>query len=253
MSDFIISEFDDFACLTFPALNFSNLKHGVTLRSGGNSSSPYDALNVGLHVGDDPSFVLQNREVIKKSFSAQSLFSAQQTHSNEVYQVTEIPKENLEVKGYDCLITDVKGVLLMIQQADCQAIFLYNPVQNAIGIVHVGWRGSANDAIGQTLSAMQRAYGCNAKNTIAAISPSLSSCCAEFLNYEHELPHAFQQFQVKPFHFDFKAISIWQLSSYGVNPKNIYSTDICTYCDERFFSYRRDGVTGRNASVIGLC
>jgi copper oxidase (laccase) domain-containing protein len=86
----------------------------------------------------------------------------------------------------------------------------------------------------------------------AAISPSLGPCCGEFVNYHQELPEAFHGYQIRPNYFDFWAISKDQLRDSGVRSEQIEIAEKCTVCEEDYFSYRRDGVTGRFASVIGL-
>ena len=76
---------------------------------------------------------------------------------------------------------------------------------------------------------------------------------ADFINYKKELPEQFLEFEVAPFYFDFWKISMWQLQLAGVLPHHIEIASKCTYSDsDNFFSYRREGVTGRNATMIWL-
>ena len=141
---------------------------------------------------------------------------------------------------------------MMIQQADCQAVMLYDPVKQAAGIAHVGWRGSVANIIAETVFAMSQTFSTESVDIIAAISPSLGPCCAEFVNYRSELPAALHGYQVRPNYFNFWAISRDQLCAAGVRPENIHIAEICTCCNHDFFSYRRDRDTGRFASVIGI-
>lgn len=99
---------------------------------------------------------------------------------------------------------------------------------------------------------MKTSYHTNPTDLQAAISPSLGSCCAEFVNFRQELPKSFYKYQVRENYFDFPAISREQLLSCGVKPANIELSGICTRCDCRWFSYRRQRNTGRFCSVIGL-
>jgi YfiH family protein len=144
------------------------------------------------------------------------------------------------------------GVGLLIKVADCQPIFIVDPVRRVIANVHSGWRGSVTNIAGKTVGIMRDRYGCRPSDLLAAVGPSLGPCCAEFRNYPTELPEPFLRYQVKPTYFDFWAISRDQLESAGVKPENIEVAGRCTVCETRdFFSYRGEKVTGRLAAVIG--
>jgi len=161
-------------------------------------------------------------------------------------------RHDLEIGGFDGLVTNLPDTGLMIQQADCQAILLADPVRGAVGIAHAGWRGTVANVIAETVLAMSRAFATEPADLVAGVSPSLGPCCAEFVNFRTELPAALHGYQVRPNHFDFWAISRDQLCSVGLRPGNIHIAGICTRCSRDYFSYRRERVTGRFASVIGL-
>ena len=118
--------------------------------------------------------------------------------------------------------------------------------------MHSGWRGSAANIIAKTVAVMREEFGSDPGEMYAAVSPSLGPCCAEFVNYRTELPAALHSFQERANYFDFWAISRYQLEETGIQPERIDVAGLCTVCDARFFSYRRDKITGRNGSVIGL-
>ena len=238
----------------FPALtnNFPRLFHGVCTRHGGISPSPWDSRNVSFGLGDARQNILANRNSIKKALGCSVMVSARQVHEARVYTLRDRPEADLEVTGFDGLITNIAGSGLMIQQADCQAVMLFDPGKTAVGIAHVGWRGSAAGIIAAIVSAMKAAFDTDPADLIAAVSPSLGPCCAEFINYRTELPASLHGYQVQPNFFDFWAISRDQLRSTGVGMENIHIAGICTRCNRDYFSYRREGNTGRFASVIGL-
>ncbi|MBU4117807.1 MAG: peptidoglycan editing factor PgeF [Proteobacteria bacterium] len=221
-------------------------------RHDGASDSPYHSRNVGLHVGDDETRVLRNRELIKEQLGLPRLVSAKQVHGDSVLIVDSLPDADVEHAGHDALMTNIAGVGLMIQQADCQAVMLYDPEHGVVANIHSGWRGSVANIIAKTVGAMTDAYGTNPAALLAAISPSLGPCCGEFTRYQTELPLAFHAYQVRPNHFDFWAISRDQLRDSGVLIEHIEIAGKCTVCDENYFSYRRERVTGRFASVIGM-
>ena len=224
---------------------------------GGISNGVYKNGNVGLAVGDDPFAVEWNRQRIKEVVGAQSLLSARQVHGTDVFSLTGPLLEDTEVEGYDSLVTNQPGVALMIQQADCQAVLLFDPVQRVVAALHSGWRGSVQNIIATTVTVMEVDFSCQAKNMHAFVSPSLGPCCAEFVHYKEELPKDFIQHMVTPNHFDFWQISKDQLVDVGLLPSQIACAAVCTVCDTNYFSYRRacretGGVTGRNSSLIVL-
>lgn len=228
------------------------LFHGVFSRHGGVGGGRYATLNVSYHVGDVPEHVAENRARLKMALGVDRLISARQVHSDAVLAVAERPEADFEADGYDAIITRVPGVALMIQQADCQAVLLFDPVKQAVGIAHVGWRGSVANIIAATVKAMTDNFATRPGEVKAAISPSLGPCCAEFVNHHEELPTTFASFQTRPNHFDFWAVSRTQLLAAGVKPANIETAEVCTVCHSDYFSYRRERVTGRFASVIGI-
>lgn len=232
------------------------LPHAMFTRRGGTSSQPFASLNLSHGVGDDPASVTDNRQRIKQLLTVDHLISARQIHSNKICVINHIPPTE-EQDGFDALMTNLPGTGLMIQQADCQAVLLHDPVKKAVAAIHNGWRGSAGNIIGSTIKQMRQTYTTEPGDLIAAISPSLGPCCSQFINHARELPPDFLPFQVTPNHFDFWAISKKQLQEAGVLEANIDIAGICTACNRDFFSYRRskkegDGITGRNGSVIAL-
>jgi YfiH family protein len=238
--------------LVFPGFSSHSLVHGIFTRRGGVSPAPYDSLNVGYGLDDDEDNVRQNRDRIKAILNIRVLVSCRQVHSDRVAVIAEKPATDIVVNGHDALITDRTGIGLMIQHADCQAILLHDPIKRVVGIIHAGWRGSIANIAPKTVQAMQKSYGCDPADLRAAISPSLGPCCAEFVNYQQELPAAFYRYQIRPHYFDFWAISRDQLHRAGVRTGNIAVANQCTVCNPDFFSFRRDRITGRCASVVGI-
>ncbi|MCG2748806.1 MAG: peptidoglycan editing factor PgeF [Desulfobulbaceae bacterium] len=216
------------------------------------SASPYDSLNVSYGVDDNPRRVKVNRELIKQSLGADILVSGRQVHGSKVHVVAKKPEADAEISGCDALVSNVAGVSLLIQQADCQAVMLFDPQRLVAANIHCGWRGSVTNIIAATIRVMTEEFATDPGYLLAAISPSLGPCCAEFIHYEQELPGHFYPFQVRSCYFDFWAISRHQLQQTGVKPANIFTAAICTVCDPNWFSYRREKKTGRFCSVIGV-
>jgi polyphenol oxidase len=181
-----------------------------------------------------------------------------QVHGNDFHIIaakerTLDPAAPVALEKADALITDAPGINLVIQVADCQAVLLVDPVLRVIANVHSGWRGSIGNIIGGTVAAMKDRFGCRPKNIQAGIGPSLGPCCAEFMHYKTEIPDKFWKYKDTGVLFDFWAISRDQLVDAGVPDKQIRSSGICTRCrTDLFFSYRKEGKTGRFAAVVGL-
>lgn len=235
--------------------NIIHIPHGFFSRHGGVSKKPYDSLNISFTVGDSPSCVEKNRLIISKLLAIKKLYAIRQVHGSSVLIVdsTDMQTEQL---SHDAMITDMPDIGLLIQQADCQAVFLCDPEKQVIAAIHNGWRGSVANIIGKVIALMGKRFSVNPENIRAAISPSLGPCCAEFIHYKDELPILFHSFSKKENHFDFWEISKSQLQAAGVKIKNMEISGICTVCDPSFFSYRRTKtkgkITGRNCSVIAL-
>ncbi len=228
-----------------------------TDRHHGVSRVPFHSRNLSYGVGDDVLSVLENRKRLKEQLSIIHLLSARQVHGDDIFVAEESLNEDLEVDGYDALMTDISGIGLMIQQADCQAVTLYDPIHSAIAAVHCGWKGSVLNILANTVQAMAEKYSSLATTLHAYISPSLGPCCAEFVNHAKELPPSFLAFQVKENYFDFWSISKMQLIKAGLYAENIRTAGQCTSCSSDYFSYRRacrqaDGRTGRCATIIAL-
>ena len=237
--------------LQLDSFNLSGLAHGFSDRYGGVSSGAFASLNVSFGVGDDRDAVRENRARLKRAFGFKTMVSARQVHGNKVLLIDREPTADFEADGYDALITDQPAALL-VQQADCQAVIFHDSVQQVVGAAHVGWRGSVLGIIGATVRAMADNFASDPADLRAAISPSLGPCCAEFVNYQRELPEWMHDFQVRPSYFDLWAISRAQLQEAGLLPVNINTVGICTRCSQDYFSYRRSRVTGRGGTVIGL-
>jgi len=226
-------------------------------RSGGVSNGRFTSLNVSYDIGDDGSHIQENRNRIKERLGARRLISANQVHGSRVYAVGSEMKDGTEVDGFDALITDVPGTALLIQQADCQAVLLHDPVHKAIGAIHNGWRGSVANIIAETIARMSSRYDTAPEDLHAWIGPSLGPCCAEFVNFRVELPEEFQAFMAGEDYFNFWSISAHQLMQTGLKSASVKLPDICTSCSDDYFSYRRavrkgDGITGRHGSAICL-
>lgn len=256
-------------------LKLPSLVHGVFTRDGGVSCLNFDSLNVGLSTGDEIEKVLQNRKKLASSMGVDerdTIYLNQVHGENFVVLKREKRSEKREdLSKYsalseeygsnidtselkaDGIITNVKGLLTVIQVADCQAAILYDPVQQVVANIHSGWRGSLLNIIGQGVEIMVEQFHTAPHNILAAIAPSLGPCCAEFKNYRDEIPEELWKYRIGECHFDFWQMSKDQLIGKGVLPYNIEIAKICTPCTSHtFYSYRKENITGRFAVAAGL-
>jgi YfiH family protein len=237
---------------------FSGIDHAVFARQGGYSQAPFNSLNVSLGLGDDAAAVHKNRRIISECMHRQQLVFANQVHGDQVIVCSGAEQdagigESASAFSADALVTDIPRSALVIQVADCQAVMIYDPERQVVANVHVGWRGSIQNILARTLRVLEQRFGCQAGHLVAGIGPSLGPCCAEFVNYQSEIPQRFWDYKDKDHHFDFWAISYDQLVEAGVRPENIANSRMCTKCNtDIFFSYRGQGRTGRFAALIGL-
>lgn len=248
-------------------LEFNHLKdakevtHGIFTRTGGISTQPYDTLNIGVNSGDEATAIATNRKLIIMKMGMKPLVFLNQVHGSEVKVLKQDEPDfsinfepGKETYTADAIVTDMKGVVLVIQVADCQSVMMYDPVKKVVSNVHSGWRGSIGNIVGKCVDHMVKVFGCDPADILAGISPSLGPCCAEFVNYRDEIPEALWQYKLDgKDYFDFWQMSRDQLEKAGLKPDNIENMQICTKCNtDRFYSYRAEKTTGRFACVISL-
>lgn len=243
----------------FKALSeFKEIEHGIFTRHKGLSKKPFDGLNVGVAVGDNPETVNKNRLAVAKAMAAKHLAFVRQIHGDKVLVLDGHDANNSKTilnTGIeaDAIVTNCPGIFCAICVADCQPVLIYDPQKKVVGAIHSGWRGSLLNISGKAIRIMSEKFSCDPVNLVACVGPSLGPCCAEFINYKTEIPKQFWKYKSQDNHFDFWAMTRDQLGKAGILDKNIYFDNICTKCGpDDFYSFRKDKTTGRFAAVIGL-
>jgi YfiH family protein len=228
--------------------------HGFFTRQGGVSTGPYASLNVSPAVGDQPGLAAANQRLVQQALGLAGLASAAQVHGRHAAVITSMGQARVEdIPDVDILVTTVIGLGLLIKQADCQAVMLYDPANRVVANVHCGWRGQINNILGEAVALLRDRFGSRPRDLYAAIGPSLGPCCAEFINFRQEFPAALWGYRVRPTYFDLWRLSQDQLVATGLKPERLDVAGLCTRCGAAdFFSYRRDRVTGRQGAVIAL-
>ena len=212
---------------------------GFTTKFGGVSSKEYESLNLATHVCDDPRKVSKNREILTSKISAKKLIFMEQIHSNLVYVVDDF---NQKLPPCDGVITDIKGLALCVMVADCSPVLIYDKAQDKIAAVHAGRAGIVQKIISKSIEKMNS----NPKNLSVIIGPNISKNCYEIKKLDLG---EFNRF-IKDSKFDMNLAIKDELEELGVD--NYKFLNICSHCDNRFYSYRKNGVTGRFAGFIML-
>jgi YfiH family protein len=254
--------------VTFPHLA---VKHGCSTRVGGVSQAPWDTLNTGFTVGDDPAAVWQNRRRFAACLGVDNLtWFLSMSHGKEVAQVQErppLPSDQTAAPrpfySADACITNQPGIPLNLTVADCVPVFFHDPKAGCIGLAHAGWRGTVAGIVTETVLAMGRAYGSQAKDVLVGIGPSIGP---QKFEVGSEVVDEFQK--AFPDHPDLIAsldqpgkalIDLWRANTVmalraGVPEQNVIVSGWCTVSHpDLFFSHRRDqGQSGRLLAGIIL-
>lgn len=219
-----------------------------TCRQGGFSHGPYHSLNFGLSVGDELTSVQHNRNLLQQEFK-EPLFWLHQIHSAQAIELSP----DLEVCKADAIYTQLKNRACIVKTADCLPILITNKAGTEIAAIHAGWRCLAGGIIRNTLSQLKSPP----QELLVWFGPAISQAAFEigpevreaFLAVDAGLEHAFMPGKDDRYHADLVAIAKHFLKECHVT--DTYGGDLCTYSEpDKFFSYRRDKVTGRMASVI---
>lgn len=247
---------------TFKQLDSGELVHAIFTRQGGVSASPWQSLNVGGTVGDDPEYVKENR---RRSFLAldrdpASIFDVWQVHGREVAIADRPRKPDEAYLKADILLTDKPGVTLFMRFADCVPILLYDPCRGVVGLVHAGWQGTLKRAVAAAIRAMQEHYGCQPGDVLAGIGPSIAAhhypvgtdVVQQVRNSFNSRADDFLFQQGGQTHFDLWAANRAILEDCGV--EKIEASGLCTACSlDDWYSHRGEhGRTGRFGALIAL-
>jgi YfiH family protein len=246
----------------FSSLENQGVYHAVFTRHGGVSPTPWKSLNFGGSVGDDVKRVLQNRQAALAALEikSESVYDVYQVHSNEVVMTDRALASNEPHIKADAIITDKPNVTLMMRFADCVQIFLFDPINRAIGISHAGWIGTMNKIASKTVQKMSHYFGTKPINIIAAIGPSIGPdhyLVGKEVIEKVEFSFGDMADQVIINNQGKSYFNLWNanhmiLTESGVDKIEI--AGICTNCNmNEWYSHRGEhGITGRFGVVLGL-
>lgn len=229
---------------------------GTTMRYGGVSSPPYDQLNLAMHINDDQHSVHVNRERLTRQLKLPTEpVWLNQVHGNNIIQLDSQVDLELTNKTADGSYSTKANKVCVVMTADCLPLLLCDDKGTQIAAIHIGWRGFSNNIITAALDK----FTCPHDRLIAWLGPCISAD-----HYEIDAPvynttrkifagseECFVETRMEHWLMDLKQLVSKQLTTLEV--EQIYTSPYCTYSDQTyFFSHRRDGTTGRIASLIWM-
>jgi polyphenol oxidase len=239
-----------------------------SLRTGGCSPVPFDSLNFSVTQGDDPANVTENLATFSYHLGVDPsrIATIRQVHGDRIH-VWDGPVGT--APEADAIIVPRPGVFPGIKTADCLPVMVLDPVQRISAAVHAGWRGSVLRITAKVLAVLLTEFGSDPHHLIAALGPSIGTCCyevdARVLEPLREAIPDSERFVTvvdgdgekhgRPsFRLDLTALNRFELLEAGVPSDHIITTGYCTSCrGDLFFSHRRDGVdSGRHLSIAGF-
>jgi YfiH family protein len=229
------------------------VRAACTLRSGGVSRGPYSSLNLADHVGDDPSCVARNRALLREDLGlpGEPLW-LRQVHGRDAAMGGGVDPAGCVA---DASVATGPGIVCAVLTADCLPLLLCDRAGTRVAAVHAGWRGLASGVVEAAVARMQAAP----EDLLVWLGPAIGPDVFEvgdevrdaFLSYDPGGGAAFRPSPAGRWLADIYLVARRRLGLLGVG--NVWGGGYCTVTDpDRFFSYRRDGATGRMASLIWL-
>ena len=222
----------------------------VTTRAGGTSGGPWTSLNLGDHVGDSPAQVAENRRLLRKHLPSDPVWLSQ-LHGTGCVDAAEA-KAGAKADASFCR---KPGIVCAVLTADCLPVLLCDEAATVVGAVHAGWRGLAAGVIESAVTAMAVPGSTLMAWLGPAIGPKVFEVGPEvrsaFVTHDIQAASAFVPGSKGKWYCDIHTLAHRRLNKLGIC--RVASADFCTAQDtERFYSYRRERITGRMASCIWL-
>lgn len=252
-------------------LKYGEICHFVSTKNGGLSNPPYDSLNLGFHVGDNPELVLKNRKRLASvlEIPLSNFTIAQQVHG---CNVKIVPKEligsgafhyDTAISATDAMVTGTSNICLVVLQADCVPILFFDAKKKVIGVAHAGWRGTVRMVAYNTVKILREKFNCSPQDILVGIGPSIGPCCYEIGHetivqieeaFHNEKGYINNRTPDGKGYFDLWEANKTQLMQMGIPRGNIEVAQMCTHCNHTlFFSYRHQNTeTGRFGAGIML-
>ncbi len=214
--------------------------------------STRDDGNMAFYAGEERGRSFENRECFfqERGLDLSRAVFLQQTHSDHILVVGKenagrgVSSHEDALSDADALVTDVPGITLCVQVADCAPILLFDPVRRVIAAVHSGWRGTLQNIVGKTVLKMADTFGSEAKDIQVWIGPAIEGSCfvVDDRIADPVKANGFLGLSDDETHWDISVACRGQLVREGVREENIDMSGECTVCNkEQYFSYKREG------------
>ena len=249
--------------LSYPMLEKTGIvNHGFSTRLGGVSKGCWATMNISTTRGDDPEDVRENQRRIAGAIGVQleDMTFTNQTHTTNV-AVVKARDRGKRFQETDGMITDVPGICLVTFYADCVPLYFVDPVKKAIGLSHSGWRGTVGKIGKVTVELMQKTYGSDPEDIIAAIGPSICQDCYEVSgdviqqfreNFDEAYwPELFYKKENGKYQLNLWRANELIFTEAGIRGDHIAVTNVCTHCNpDILFSHRTTGDKRGNVSAF---
>ncbi len=243
--------------------DFPEFLHAFSPRSFERAKGIFEELLMGRKA--DPGSSGQHRKLLLENLNsgAQEIFLVKQVHGDRVWVLDdpEQSPEKVEQEEADALITHLTQKPIAVLTADCVPVILYDPKQHVAGVVHAGRKGTQLSIVSKTISMLSSVYGSRAEDVAMATGPAIGGCCYEvdelciepFRNNYQEWESFVTPRSSGRFMLDLLKANEADGLHAGILRENIHRFGDCTSCrNDRWFSYRREGTTGRNVSLAML-
>ena len=250
--------------LRFPMLESESfIEHGFSTRKGGVSTGIYESMNLTFNLEDDPENVSENFRRMAAALHTvpEKMVYSKQTHTTNVLKIEEHHKgmgivRERDFDNIDGLVTNVPGICLVTSYADCIPLFFADSRDQCIGLSHSGWRGTVGKIGKVTVELMQKTYGSDPKDILAAIGPSICQDCYEVSedvivkfqkSFEEKYwPELFYQKENGKYQ-----LNLWKANELVFEEAGILKTNVCTHCNpDILFSHRTTGNKRGNLSAF---
>lgn len=251
---------------------YDKLVTGFSTKLGGVSRAHLYSLNLSFTRGDDADNVIENHKRFAKAvgYDIERLVFSNQVHGTNIRVIDSEEDAGKgmikvsDIKEVDGLVTNLPNIPLMTFYADCVPIYYYDKVNNVIGLVHSGWKGTVSNIAGRMVQTMQEVYNSNPADIICAIGPSICKSCYEVDDVvidkakesfnEEEYKQIVEEKQDGKYQLDLHLACKINLMNAGILAENIAMPDLCTCCNNNIlYSHRAsNGKRGNLAAVIML-
>lgn len=268
--------------IRFEQLKETPLHLGITDRTGGVSQGVYGGMNTNFYNPEQFEMVCQDIKIAIEvlGLTGKIIVATRQTHSNHILKIdenTDFQKlDEIDVKhtalseyrlysspDTDALMTNRKDVILMTFYADCVPLYIFDPVNEAVAIIHSGWRGTSNKIAADAIEEMKHYYGSEAEHLLAGVGQSAGKCCYEvdepvkalFRKHfsERDMMFFFKIRENGKYLIDLKKANELIFLENGLKSDHIEINPACTICESDLYHSHRKANGGKRGSMSQLC